>query len=95
MTVSGSDIDCSVINEDHVTKSNIMNNLNGTTIEVGSAVRVLARARAFSNQPIKQHCFSVESDGTVRVFDAVANHYTTCHCLSAASQRRIRKAAKA
>lgn len=55
---------------------------------------VTARARAFSAEGVRQHKFMVESDGTVRVYDPVAGHYTTCHALSAGALRRIRKIAK-
>ncbi len=34
----------------------------------------------------------VDEDGTVRVYDGVAGHYTTCHSLSARDIARIRRA---
>jgi hypothetical protein len=55
---------------------------------------ITARAKAFSNECIKSHKFSVDADGTVRVWDAVAGHYTTCHSLSKSAEARIRKLAK-
>lgn len=53
--------------------------------------RVLARARAFSHQPMQEYCFNVSSDGTVKVFDSVAGHYTSCHAMSKRTMRRICK----
>lgn len=64
-------------------KSNIM-----------STSKITARAKAFSNEGIKTHKFSVDADGTVRVWDSVAGHYTTCHSLSKSAEARIRKLAK-
>lgn len=54
---------------------------------------VTARAKAFSSQPIKNYQFSVDDKGTVRVWDSVAKHYTTCHSLSQKAEARIRKLA--
>lgn len=52
-----------------------------------------AKFRAFSAEGIKANKYIVEADGTIRVWDAVAKHYTTCHCVSAATARRLRKLA--
>jgi hypothetical protein len=52
------------------------------------------KAKAFAGGRIEDHRFAVSPDGTVRVWDSVAGHYTNCHCLSASAIRRIRKAAK-
>lgn len=38
--------------------------------------------------------YHVESDGTVLVWDDVADHYTTCHSLSAREQEAIRSEAR-
>jgi hypothetical protein len=54
---------------------------------------VTARAKAFSTFPISTYRFLVDADGTVRVWDKIAGHYTTCHALSFSAQRRIRKLA--
>lgn len=54
---------------------------------------ITARARAFSGEGINTHKFSISTDGTVRVWDRVAGHYTTCHAMSAATQARLRKLA--
>jgi len=50
--------------------------------------------KAFTGQGRRNHKLSVSPDGTVRVWDDVAGHYTTCHCMSAAAQSRIRKLAQ-
>ena len=52
------------------------------------------RCKAFSGEGTRMNRVQVSDDGTVRVWDSVANHYTTCHCLSATAQRRARKAAR-
>lgn len=36
----------------------------------------------------------VELDGTVRIWDEIANHYTTCHSLSATALRNLDRLAK-
>jgi hypothetical protein len=51
------------------------------------------RAKAFSGQGVRTHRVSVDSDGTVRVYDNVAKHYTTCHALTERQQERIRREA--
>ena len=57
-------------------------------------IEITARAKAFSTEAMQEYRFSVESDGTVRVYDDVAGHFTLCHSLSAGQQQRIRKLAK-
>ena len=52
-----------------------------------------ARAKAFSREPVRKHQFWVDDAGTVRVWDSVARHYTTCHSLSPRAEARIRKLA--
>jgi hypothetical protein len=54
---------------------------------------VTAKAKAFSGEGVREHKCMVAADGTVRVWDAVAGHYTTCHGLSESAQHRIRKLA--
>ena len=54
------------------------------------AVEVKARAKAFSGEGVREHKFAVYADGTVRVWDSVAGHYTTVHSLSPSAQARIR-----
>jgi len=58
-----------------------------------NTTEITARAKAFSNEGIKTHKFSLDADGTVRVWDSVAGHYTTCHSLSKSAEARIRKLA--
>lgn len=54
---------------------------------------ITTRAKAFSGRSIETIRASVDADGTVRVYDSVAGHYTTCHSLSPSAQRRIRRLA--
>ena len=56
---------------------------------------VKIRARAFSSEWVRMHSAAVDSDGTVRVWDDVAGHYTRCHILSERSQVRARRHARA
>lgn len=56
---------------------------------------VTIRARAFSGDRIRDHRCTVDADGTVRVWDEVAGHYTTCHSLTRGALARARKAAQA
>ena len=55
---------------------------------------VTIRAKAFSGQGVREHECTVDADGTVRVWDSVAGHYTTCHSLSKSAQDKARKLAK-
>lgn len=55
---------------------------------------ITIRCRAFSAEGVRENCVRVASDGTVRVYDDVAGHYTTLHALSASAERRIRKMAE-
>ena len=51
--------------------------------------------KAFSTERKGQYQIAVDTDGTVRVWDAVAGHYTTCHAMTARSQQAARtKAAR-
>lgn len=65
---------------------------------------VTARAKAFSNEGVREHRFAIDPDvilpmsgqrvpGLIRVWDDVAGHYTTCHSLSESAKQRIRKLA--
>ena len=61
---------------------------------IANATILTVRARAFSGERIRSH--RVQIDGqTVRVWDSVAGHYTTCHALTASAVRRILRAARA
>ena len=53
-----------------------------------------AKVKAFTGQGVRTHSLSVSHDGTVRVWDDVAGHYTTCHCMSAVTQTYIRHLAR-
>jgi len=55
---------------------------------------VKARAQAFRGFGVRNHTFEVEGDGTVRVWDEIANHFTLCHSLSPKAQKRIRRLAE-
>lgn len=55
---------------------------------------VTIRCKAFTNGRIEDQRCMVESDGTVRVYDSVAGHYTTCHTMSESAIRRARTAAR-
>ncbi len=57
-------------------------------------VTVNVRANAFAGRRIESVSAMVEPDGTVRVYDDVAGHYTLCHSLSARAQARIRGLAR-
>ena len=52
------------------------------------------RCKAFSGEGVRMNRVQVSDDGTVRVWDSVAGHYTTCHSMIAAAQYRARKAAR-
>jgi len=54
---------------------------------------ITARAKAFSSEGVREYKFMVEQDGTVRVWDSVAGHYTLVHALSDSAARRIRRLA--
>lgn len=64
-----------------------------TTTTTNTAATLTVRARAFAGQGVRTHEVTVHADGTIRVWDAVAGHYTTCHSLSRQTQARIRKQA--
>ena len=50
------------------------------------------RCKAF-REGVRMNRVQVDDGTTVRVWDSVAGHYTTCHRLSAAAQRRARREA--
>ena len=56
---------------------------------------ITIRAKAFSHEGIGSYLVQVDPDGTVRVWDSVAGHYTLLHVLSASAIRRARKLAAA
>jgi len=48
-----------------------------------------ARCRAFTGDKIREHKIIISADKTVWAWDSTAEHFTTCHRLSRATQRRI------
>jgi hypothetical protein len=48
------------------------------------------RARGFSGYGVETLSVCVDDDGTVRVYDSVAGHYTTLHSLSAQAVGRAK-----
>jgi hypothetical protein len=54
---------------------------------------ITMRCKAFSSAAVSVYRLGVSSDGTVRVYDSVAGHYTVCHSLGQAAIRRARKLA--
>ena len=52
-------------------------------------VKTTLRCTPFSALPIGPYRLAIEDDGTVRVWDSVAGHYTLCHALSGRTQKRL------
>ena len=52
------------------------------------------RGRIFSGHGIETGEVMVDDDGTVRAWDKLAAHYTTCHSISDRNQRAMRRVAK-
>jgi hypothetical protein len=48
-----------------------------------------ARAKFFSTIGIETREVKISADGATLVWDSIAGHYTRCHALSTASQKRI------
>lgn len=49
-------------------------------------IEIEAKVKAFScESSARNHKLSVSPDGTVRVWDDIAGHYTTVHAMSAAA----------
>lgn len=59
---------------------------------MNAETKVTIRAKAFSNEGVRTHKCLVSDDRTVRVWDSVAGHYTTCHRLTPAAIKRAREA---
>ena len=69
-------------------------NLTGEMTMTVTETKILTvRCRPFTGSRMGEYKVMVQVDGLVRVWDAVAGYYTTCHCLSESTQRRIRKMA--
>lgn len=56
---------------------------------------VAIRAKAFATEGVRTNRCTVDADGTVRVYDSIAGYYTTCHSLTDAAIRRVRRLAGA
>jgi hypothetical protein len=58
-------------------------------------IRFRARVRgAFGGRSYSWKDICVEPDGTVRVYDAIAGHYTICHSLTPSQIRRLVRQAR-
>ena len=57
-------------------------------------IRTARTYRAFSDGT-KTRLFDLDADGTVRVYDPIAGHYTVCHSLTARQMQMIRAEARA
>jgi hypothetical protein len=56
---------------------------------------ITARAKAFSTEGVGTYRFQIETDGTIRVYDSVAGHYTLCSSLSPSARKRLIQLANA
>jgi hypothetical protein len=54
---------------------------------------ITLRVKAFSNEGPKLNRIHIDDDGTIRVYDSVAGHYTIHHSLSRSAIQKIRKLA--
>lgn len=65
---------------------------------VTTTVEIKARCVAFSGEAAREHRVAVEFDGdyanSVRVWDSVAGHYTTCHSLTGRAKARLIRLAR-
>jgi hypothetical protein len=52
------------------------------------------RCKAFGGEGVRMNLLLVSSDGSVRAWDRIAGHYTSCHSLSVAALRRARQEAE-
>ena len=59
-------------------------------MKTAEQVTVVTRAKAFTHEGTRDYRFLIDPDGTVRVWDKYAQHYTACHVLSDSEQKRIR-----
>lgn len=58
-------------------------------------IEIRARAKAFSNEEVREHSFMVNLDnGDVRPWDEIAGFFTTVHSLTHKAIRRIRHLAE-
>lgn len=53
------------------------------------AIEINMRCKPFSERSaIKEHRLLVDAGGTIRVYDSIAGHYTTCHRLDKYAQAK-------
>jgi hypothetical protein len=71
---------------------NTRNTKNGEN-KMKNDKEIIIRACAFTGTGVRTHRALVEADGTVSVWDAVAGHYTSCHCLCDSAIQRARRIA--
>jgi len=54
----------------------------------------VASGRAFTGTSQWGYRASVDAAGTVRVYDDIAGHYTTCHALTSRQEAHVRRIAQ-
>ena len=59
------------------------------------SIYLVARVQAWTGQPVQRERLSVDADGTVRVYDRTAGHYTRSHRLTERAEARVRRLARA
>lgn len=64
------------------------------TQEDSMSITIMVRCAPWTGRPAARHRVAVEADGTVRVWDPVAHHYTVCHSLSRRTEARIVRVAR-
>lgn len=64
------------------------------TMKNTTPIEIEATVKAFTGQCRRVYKLSISPNGTVRVWDDVSVHYTTCHAMSTATQSRVRKLAQ-
>lgn len=62
---------------------------------MNKSTEITIRARAFAGQGVRTHQATIDTDGTIRVWDAIAGHYTLCHSLSLRTQANIHRSGRA
>lgn len=61
--------------------------------ETQDAIEISMRCKPFSFR-MKEHHLLVDADGTIRVYDSIAGHYTTCHRLGKYAQSKAIRLAR-
>lgn len=70
-----------------------MKNSTPATENNAAEIEIIARAKAFTGQPIQSHKFLVRGHN-VTVWDCVAGHFTECNSLGAVAKKRIANLAR-